>query len=50
MAVAFMFVLAALNFLASAAFALARNWPWALTYLGGFIILVGQIWAVLREV
>lgn len=49
MAIVFMFILAAINFLAAAAFALARNWPWAVTYLGGFLILVGQIWAVLRE-
>lgn len=49
MAVALVFILAAINFLAAAAFALARNWPWALTYFGGFLILVGQLWAILRE-
>lgn len=50
MAVALLIVLAVINFLAAAAFAWARNWPWAVTYFGGFIILVGQIWAVVRDV
>jgi hypothetical protein len=50
MAIVGMFFLAAINFVIAVAFAWTRNWPWALTYLGGFIILVGQIWAVLREV
>lgn len=50
MAVALVFVLAVINFLASAAFAWTRNWPWALTYFGGFLILVGQLWAILRDV
>lgn len=50
MAVLGMFLLAAANLLIAAAFAWVRNWPWAVTYLGGFVILVGQIWAVLRDV
>ena len=50
MAVLLVAVLAVINFLASAAFAWARNWPWALTYFGGFLILVGQLWAIAREV
>jgi hypothetical protein len=49
-AIALVFILAAINFLAAAAFAFARNWPWALTYFGGFLILVGQLWAILRDV
>lgn len=50
MAVLLVLILAVINFLASVAFAWARNWPWALTYFGGFLILVGQLWAITRDV
>ena len=50
MALILMFILAALNLTISACHAWVKNWPWAVTYLGGFLILVGQIWAFLREV
>jgi hypothetical protein len=49
LAVALLVLLACINLAASIVFTVRRDGPWALAYLGGFLILVGNIWAIVRQ-